>query len=629
MFRSCRLLLALACIALTASISQGQSNEYRISAFDFQYGNKHDDLPPVAALNNLSVTLGTDTNGFTAPGDGATETVRLGNVPSGSQFDGLALLSVMRDIVNHYKSEGYAGVYVVPAADQINPRSGKDLREGSTTLKLVVWVSKIGDVRTVAKGDRLDEDETINNWRHNHIVENSPLNPTIMEPYYKAPSLFNQEDLEEYLYRLNRHPARRVDTAISASDQPGEIVLDYLVTEDKPWMIYAQASNTGTESVGEWRERFGFVDYQFTNADDILLLDYVTTSFTESNSVLGSYTRPLINPNYLSGRVYGNWSQFTASDLGAQLQNYEGNSWSAGGELIASPIQFGALSIDFIGGYKYEHIEVTNNTLAVVGGGLGFGQADFQIFNFGSEIFYPSGPTTVRAGFMGHVGWTGATQTELDNLGRLDTASNYFYIDGYVRFSTYLDPLFFGADWKDLNSWQTSTLAHEVDLNVRWQWSPNRLIPQKELGMGGMFTVRGYPEIVAVGDTGVIANAEYRLHIPRLLKPYSSYPEEDRPEPLWGEFNIYPTRPMSAADWDLQFITFFDYGHTFNNDIRISEQNQQLMSTGVGVELSIMSNLNIQFAYGWVLDSLSVLNNPIDESQFGDSRAHFLATISW
>ena len=50
--------------------------------------------------------------------------------------------------------------------------------------------------------------------------------------------------------------------AVSQSQVPGGVVLDYLVSEAKPWTVYAQASNTGTKETESWRERFGFIHNQ-------------------------------------------------------------------------------------------------------------------------------------------------------------------------------------------------------------------------------------------------------------------------------------------------------------------------------------------------------------------------------
>ena len=45
----------------------------------------------------------------------------------------------------------------------------------------------------------------------------------------------------------------------------------------------------------------------------------------------------------------------------------------------------------------------------------------------------------------------------------------------------------------------------------------DRLLPQYSRVAGGLLSVRGYPQSVAVGDTVHLWSAEYRFHIPRSL----------------------------------------------------------------------------------------------------------------
>ena len=77
--------------------------------------------------------------------------------------------------------------------------------------------------------------------------------------------------------------------------QPGEVNLDNLVSEVRPWYAYAQVSNTGTKQTDPWRERFGFVHNQLTGNDDVLSIDYLTAGFEQSHAIVGSYELPVFN----------------------------------------------------------------------------------------------------------------------------------------------------------------------------------------------------------------------------------------------------------------------------------------------------------------------------------------------
>ena len=71
-----------------------------------------------------------------------------------------------------------------------------------------VWC---GSLRSVAFGDRMPEDWRVNHKAHRRIRDNSPLQPAD-RGIEGSTDLLRRDLLEDYLFRLNRHPGRRVDT---------------------------------------------------------------------------------------------------------------------------------------------------------------------------------------------------------------------------------------------------------------------------------------------------------------------------------------------------------------------------------------------------------------------------------
>ena len=53
-----------------------------------------------------------------------------------------------------------------------------------------------------------------------------------------------------------------------------------------------------------------------------------------------------------------------------------------------------------------------------------------------------------------------------------------------VNHSFFIEPLLYTRD-------KFTTLAHEISISGRMQWAFDRLIPQEEEVVGGLFTVRG------------------------------------------------------------------------------------------------------------------------------------------
>ena len=75
-------------------------------------------------------------------------------------------------------------------------------------------------------------------------------------------------------------------------------------------------------------------------------------------------------------------------------------------------------------------------------------------------------------------------------------------------------------------------------------------------------------------------------------------------------------------DWDLIFRTFADFGRTEANDKLPIERHENLMGTGVGLELQIRSNINVRCDYGIALSSAGDVDP-------GDGRVHVSATLLW
>lgn len=637
MSKSPLILVAVLFLAGTA-FAQDSAPNLPVSAFKLRYGAELDGLPNIATLGEVAVPLARNGNVLSEPDASGADSasISLGQeLSADTYFTPGGLRAVFSAIVRDLNNRGLFGVYVIPAREDIDVMSGQDLRAPENRiLNLVVWVSEIDSVRTVAKGDRISGDP-IDHPKHQRIAANSPLKARTEG---KSGSLFEKLKLDDYLRRLNRQPGRRVDAALSSAEKPGGVVLDYLVNESRPWFIYGQISNTGTAATNELRERIGVVHNQLFNRDDIASLDFITSNLDEANAVFGSYSFPVIFPDKLRVRGYGSWGDFAAVtpavSAGGPPDEFAGSSWLGGVELTASPWAFRNVAIDFTVGIAMQSVEVDNRTLLLRG------EADLVTpyvsarFERESEIY----------SFNGSIGYETNLEdtptTELVRLGRLDTNSSYDLLKAEFAGSMFLEPLLK----------RTGTLAHELAINIRGQYAlgNNRLIPQKEMAIGGMFSVRGYPESVVAGDRAFFASAEYRFHYPRSLRPASvkedpvagAAPREDRNQLFGRPFTYRPPRPYARPDWDLIFRAFVDAGATQINDgtaaPRPEDRDQNLLGAGIGFELQLFRNFNLRADAGWALsevktgfDSSSGYTPGFNDVSAGSLRGHFLLTVVW
>lgn len=592
---------------------------YEVSAFVLRYANEHPDRPPLDELMNLEVTLGIVDGAYVSarPGE-PTVTLSIGDLTSAQRarrrFSGRALTAVADRIVRELNRRGIVGVLVAADPEQIDPENAEDLRPPEIrTLRLDIWTRSLQEIRTLGAGGRWTRsggsgpsvETRINNPRHSRIRDNSPLRPA-SEGH--SGDLLRKDLIDNYLFSLNRHPGRRVDAAIASAGSPGDVILDYIVTENRPWTVYFQLSNTGTKQTDEWRERFGFVHNQLTNRDDILSIDYITAGFDEANAVVGSYEMPLGRSDLFRVKGYGSYSEFTASDVGFSNERFVGDSWTGGGELIAAVFQRRELFIDLFGGARWEHHHVSNEAVNVEG------TEDFFIPYAGARLERTTLISTTSAEVRVEASVpsvSGVDQDEIDRLGRLFVDDDWTVLKWSATHAFYIEPLLASAD----GSGARTSLAHEVAVGIRGQYAfGGRLIPQAEDVVGGLYTVRGYTESLVAGDNSIIGTAEYRFHLPRALSVRE-------PGTLFGKsFRYAPDQPYGRPDWDLILRGFVDAARVTNSDRQSFEQDETLIGTGIGAELVFRRNLNIRIDWGIALEDAA-------DVDAGDNRVHFVATL--
>jgi len=612
---------------------QGPARIYPVAKISFRYGGNTSGLPTLSAISaNLRLTFGVQ-DGVFVPADGKATEVSFtpDKLPADAKFNNQAYAALLQQTVDYFTARDLMAVFVLSNPDQINPQTGEPSAAylQNPNLELVIWVNRVAQMRTISKGGRFDLDHSIDNPANANILTYSPLQAanatsTPGEQAADNQDLLKKSEIEDYLRRLNRYSGRRVDAALSSGTQPGKVNLDYLITETKPWLAYTQLSNTGSSSTGVWNERFGYMNSQVTNFDDIFTADYVTSNFANtSNLIEASYERPLKYPDYIRAKVYGSYSNYDAQNIGLANINFTGQTWTAGTELIFSPFSVDGFSVDFPVGMRWENARVDNPTLSQSQ------VADFYIPYTGIRVDRQQFTNSTHGDvtFEGNVNHI--NQGAADQLGRLDTQPQSWLMKWNGTESFYLEPLIFGRSFYEGQNWQTSTLAQEVMLRFSGQYvfGDHRVVPQTEGVAGGYYTVRGYPTSFLAGDTAMSATLEYALHLPRLLKPYAT---PDNPQGAvppgfkWRAPGVY-----ALPDWDFIVRGFVDVGQVYSNRAQTNEvPDFTLASAGGGIELKASTHLSVRLDVGVVLKGI---NNPAANIQVGagHTQATLVATFTY
>lgn len=587
-----------------------------ISQFSIGFVRDNPDLPDVDRVLAAPITLTPTPTGFVAPRpDAPTITTTLADLAQREQthFYDSALATVAPAIVSQLQRLGLIGIYAEPDPAQIRVVSGQiiDTRApGDTSLRYLITTGIVTEVRTVAQGDRIDPSEAVNNPIHRRIIERSPVRPADQATDTSTDLLIGKR-IDDHVFFLNRHPGRRVDVAVAATgEQPGAVSLDYLVTENRPWLLFAQVSNTGTSETSDWRQRFGFIHNQLTNADDIFSVEYLTANFDDVHAVVASYERPIGSPR-LRGRVYGSWYEYTASDVGQARADFSGRGYSFGAEAIGNVAQYSDLFVDAFAGLRYDRVRVENDIADITG------REAFVIGYLGLRV--EQNRDASRTFISGQLEYSlnGVDGDSVNELGRLDADERWVTLQGSASHSFYLEPLF------DPQLAEGTSLAHEIAISARGQYAfDQRLVPNYQQVAGGLYSVRGYPESVVAGDSSLITSIEYRWHIPRGLDPNPNTAE------FFGTpFRFVPQFQYGPTDWDLIFRAFVDIGRVWQSDaIRGLETDETLVGAGFGGELAFSRHFSARVDLGWALEEIRDASGRQEVDQ-GDFEVHLVLTV--
>ncbi len=175
-------------------------------------------------------------------------------------------------------------------------------------------------------------------------------------------------------------------------------------------------------------------------------------------------------------------------------------------------------------------------------------------------------------------------------------------------------------------------VSEQIDIGYAQNWCfwrgqtsfGDRLSPEFEETVGGLFTVHGTRNRSRRGTRPRNATAEYRFHLPRAMK-VQPYPTK---VPFLGDqFRMAPQQAFGRPDWDLVFRGFYDMGQTvIARYMKASEDDQFLASVeswrGAGYSAEL-------FGAGGLWDCVTndVPNGDHDNVQAGDQRFHFLVYV--
>lgn len=466
-----------------------------------------------------------------------------------------SLNEMARSIVWAYRDHGQ------PVVDVSIP-PGQDITDG--IVQLVITESRIGNVE----------------FRGNCQFSDCLLQ---QQSWLRTGQRIYVPCIENELVWYNRSPYRDVSVKLEPGDLPGTTDIVYQVCEKRLVNGYIGYDDAGTRLTERERVLAGFNIGNVTGNDDQFGYRYTSDAYFSDTAQIHTlfYERPIFE-NRDTVALFGSWADFDVPVVPPALQ--DGYSWQISGRyrhtLCQTKRQYDVLQFGFDVKGADNTFEFNNSpnqkTVNIVNFMLGFS----------SEQQYCDGQTSYGADIFLSPSHLLANNYSRDFNGlRTSADATYAYIRGYLE--------------------RIYDVDQRADFAVRLtgQAATGRLLPSEQLAVGGYNSVRGYDMHALNGDSGYIANFEYRT------KPLFSC--------CHGQQSTFTG------------LAFADLGQQFNygSDVTLSD-NQFLASVGVGVRYVVDPNVTVRFDYGYPLRDI---NGPsaTASSANNNGRIHLGAILTY
>jgi hemolysin activation/secretion protein len=379
------------------------------------------------------------------------------------------------------------------------------------------------------------------------------------------------EQLRERIQILLQDPLiERLNAELRPGLQPGDSVLDTVVTRARPFELRASFDNDVSPSIGEYRGRISGVARNLTGwGDAIDLLIGRTSGLTELS---GGVAVPV---NRYDTTLSMRFEIDNAAVVEETLEDLNIRSRQRSVEVgVRQPVyRTPRDQFDLGVNLARRHSETTlDGEPFQFSAGEENGESDVTALRFW-QSWTSRGTDQVlaaRSTFSLGLGWLGAT----DNPGSVPDSQFLAWL-GQVQWARR-----FGEG------------GPQVIFRTDLQLANDALLPMERIAIGGSETVRGYRRNTLVRDSGVISSVEGRIPTIRLPIPGLSH---------------------QAEDGMVQFAPFFDYGRGWDRG-HAGGAADAIYSIGAGLRWELSPDILAQVYYGHALHDLGPAGKGLQNS---------------
>ncbi len=410
-----------------------------------------------------------------------------------------------------------------------------------------------GTLQFVVRESRVDAIQ----YEGNRWFSTDQLKKQVRQPAGKP---FNANRMQKDLIWLNRNPFRETVLVLTPGTEEETTTLHLVSKDSFPYRIYFGADNTGYRTTGLERLFIGVHFGNLFKRDQRLSYRYtVSPRFGRFFAHTTQYVAPLPWRHILE--LYGGYSGIRAIMPGSR-QVSKGKAWQASLRYLIPlfPVQSYNHEITWGIDYKETNVNLVLAAVPILGNNAVITQAmcgysaslenPVADLSFGFEAFFSPGNI-----------FRDQSSADFSSL-RPDSKSSYTYVR--AKFT----PLFH--------------LPHSLQLVVRseFQVASRNLLSSEQLGLGGLYTVRGYDERIVNADNGLFLLTELRS------------------PPLRPLTKLFKKKSHEL----LQFLAFLDYGFGTNDKSVANERNYRyLLGTGVGARYYYDYYVNARVDVGYPL----------------------------
>jgi hemolysin activation/secretion protein len=407
----------------------------------------------------------------------------------------------------------------------------------------------------------------------------------------KEGDTFDYRSFYSSVYNINALPDVTMDTDLKVRKEQSAgltqrlVDMDFTVDDRLPIHGALSVGNSGTKATGDWRPSATLQHLNLTKHDDVLSLNLgpVSPNVKDLKSFGASYYLPNNWHNGGAFTLYGGYSDLDAEDVVEGI-NVRGKGWFTGAQQSYKLIQTEKHLLSVSLGLTYRVMEdqliltdpgaedwaldTRKVTMVPLSLALSYssGKPDF----IGGRNFITSQTIAHRAGFLG-----ASDEEEIRTL-RVN-ADGDFFIERLQM-----------ARVQPLSGEQKGSLGWLLFGKLDGQIASGPLVPAEQKAIGGMDSVRGFPERIAQGDDGVSGTLELRTPLMStfLGSAYKTKVERDR-----------ALNEGKTVD-RLQFVTFLDAGTVKVQDPLSSVDSYTMVGAGVGMRLALTKYSQFRFDWG-------------------------------